>query len=99
MIILCIYIYSIISIIESYREDEDWFLEGRSFCMIISEHISEIVQPGEYLQPMLLNTIVERNLYESEFSPRAGSRQTYIINTNDFFVQLKRGETLGTLVR
>ena len=62
---------------------------------------SENVQPGDYLQPMLLNTIIEQNLHESKFSPRAGSRKApaiFIINTNDFFVQLKRGETLGTLV-
>ena len=63
---------------------------------------SQMCCPGEYLQPMLLNTIVERNLRESKFSPRAGDKRSpaiYIINTNDFFVQLKRGETLGTLVR
>ena len=51
---------------------------------------------------MLLNKIVERNLYESKLSPSAGSRKItaiYIINTNDFFVQLKRGETLGMLLR
>ena len=63
---------------------------------------SEKVQPGEYLQPMLFNTIIELNLHESKFSPRAESRKApaiFIINTNDFvFVQLKRGETLGTLV-
>ena len=56
----------------------------------------------EYIQPMLLNTIVERNLYESKFSLRAGNKKVpviYIINTNDFFVQLKRGETLGMVVR
>ena len=63
---------------------------------------SQMSQPGEYLQPMLLNTIVERNLQKSKFSPRAGNKKIpaiYIINTNDFFFQLKRGETLGTLVR
>ena len=63
---------------------------------------SERVQPGEYLQPMLLNTSVEHNLYEFKVSPRAGSRKApakYIIKTNDFFVQMKRGETLGTLER
>ena len=61
----------------------------------------EIVQPGEYLQPMLLNTIVEPNLYELKYSPTLGSRKTpaiYIINTNDFFVQLKRGQMFGTVV-
>ena len=63
---------------------------------------SQMYQPGEYLQPMLLNTIVERNLRESKFSQRARNKKSpavYIINTNDFFVQLKRGETLGTLVQ
>ena len=62
---------------------------------------SEKVQPGEFLQLMLLNTIIEQNLHESKFSPRAGSRKApaiFIINTEDFFVQLKRGEALGTLV-
>ena len=62
----------------------------------------QMCRPGEYLQPMLLNTVVERNLRESKFSPRAGDKKSpaiYIINTNDFFVQLRRGETLGTLVR
>ena len=62
---------------------------------------SQMCRPGEYLQPILLNTIVERNLRESKFSPRAGNKKSpaiYIINTNDFFVQLKKGETLGTLV-
>ena len=62
----------------------------------------QLCKAGEYLQPMLFNTIVERNLRESKFSPRAGDKKSpaiYIINTNDFFVQLRRGETLGTLVR
>ena len=36
---------------------------------------SQMSQPGEYLQPMLLNTIVERNLRESKFSPRAGNKK------------------------
>ena len=62
----------------------------------------QLCKTGEYLQPMLFNTIVERNLRESKFSPRAGDKRSpaiYIINTNDFVVQLRRGETLGTLVR
>ena len=63
---------------------------------------SQMCRPGEYLQPMLLNTIVERNLRESKFSPRAGNRKSpaiYMVNLNNFLFQLKRGETLGTLVR
>ena len=59
-------------------------------------------RPGEYLQPMLLNTVVERNLRESKFSPRAGNIKSpaiYMVNLNNSLVQLRRGETLGTLVR
>ena len=79
---------------------------GKKKCLLKVSEMCEIKpqmsQPRKYLQPMLLNTIVERNLRESKFSPRAGNKKIpaiYIINTNDFFVQLKRGETLGTLVR
>ena len=63
---------------------------------------SQMCRPGEYLQPMLLNTVVERNLRESKFSPRAGNRKSpaiYMVNLNNSLVQLKRGETLGMLVR
>ena len=52
---------------------------------IYVNYVSERVQPREYLQPMLLNTIVGINLYESKFSPRTGSRKAppiYIININ-----------------
>ena len=60
------------------------------------------VSARRILQPMLLNTVVERNLRESKFSPRAGNKKSpaiYMVNLNNFLVQLKRGETLGTLVR
>ena len=63
---------------------------------------SQMCRPGEYLQPMLLNTVVERNLRESKFSPRAGDKKSpaiYMVNLNNSLVQLKRGETLGTLVQ
>ena len=36
---------------------------------------SQMSQPREYLLPMLLNTIVERNLRECKFSPRAGNKK------------------------
>ena len=77
-------------------------IKPRKGKWIYVSYDSEKCQPGEYLQPMLLNTIVERNLYESKFSPRAGNKKIpviYMINSNDYFVQLRRGETLGTLVR
>ena len=73
--------------------------EGK--CIFVSYGL-EMGQPGEYLQPILLNTIIEQNLHKSKFSLRAGSRKApaiFFIKTNDFFFQLKRGETLGTLVR
>ena len=55
---------------------------------IYLNYSSKKVQHGEYLQPMLLNKIIKHNLYESIFSPRAGSRKApaiYITNTNDLF--------------
>ena len=63
---------------------------------------SQMCRPGKYLQPMLLNTVVECNLRESKFSPGAGNKKSpaiYMVNLNNFLVQLKRGETLGMLVR
>ena len=62
----------------------------------------QLCKAGEYLQPMLLNTIVERNLRDSKFSPRAGDKRSpaiYIVNLNNSIVQLRRGESLGTLIR
>ena len=51
---------------------------------------------------ILFNTIVEKNLFASKFSPRAGvlrSPAIYMINqNNDIFVQMKKGESLGKLV-
>ena len=84
------------------RVSESCEIKPREGKWIYVNYDSKMSEKGEYLQPCLLNTIVERNLYESKFSPRAGNKKIpaiYIINTNDFFVQLKRGETLGTLVR
>ena len=42
---------------------------------------SQICQPGEYLQPMLLNTIVERNLVNPNFLREQGTKkvQPYIL--------------------
>ena len=52
--------------------------------------------------PILYNTIIEKNLFASKFSPRAGvlcSPAIYIINhNNDIFVLVKRGESVGKLV-
>jgi len=50
----------------------------------------------------LFNTIVEKNLFASKFSPRAGvlrSPAIYMINhNNDIFVQVKKGESVGKLI-
>ena len=57
---------------------------------------------NDFMVPILFNTIVEKNLFASKFSPRAGvscSPAIYIIyHNNDIFVQMKRGESLGKLV-
>ena len=52
--------------------------------------------------PVLFNTIVEKKLFPSKFSPQAGvsrSPAIFLINhSNDIFVQLKRMESLGRSV-
>ena len=56
---------------------------------------------NEFLFPVLFNTLVERNLIASKFSPQAGASRScaiYIINNNDIFVQVKRGESLGQII-
>ena len=60
------------------------------------------VKGDDFIFPMLFNTVVEKNLFASKFSPRAGvlrSPAIYIINhNNDIFVQVKKGESVGKLV-
>jgi len=56
---------------------------------------------NEFLFPVLFNTLIERNLMASKFSPQAGASRScaiYIINCNDIFVQVKRGESLGRII-
>ena len=56
---------------------------------------------NEFLVPVLLNTIIERNLVVSKFSPQAGALRSpsmYMINNNDIFMQVRKGETLARLV-
>ena len=57
---------------------------------------------NDFIFPVLFNTIVEKNLFASKFSPRAGvsrSHAIFMINhNNNIFVQLKRGESLGKLI-
>ena len=56
----------------------------------------------DFIFPILFNTVIERNLFASKFSPRAGvlrSPAIYLINhNNDIFVQVKRGESIAKLV-
>ena len=60
------------------------------------------VSGNDFVFPILFNTIIERNLFASKFSPRAGvlrSPAIYLINHNNaIFVQVKKGESLGKLV-
>ena len=50
----------------------------------------------------MFNTIVEKNLFASKFSPRAGvlrSPAIYMSNhNNDIFVQVIKGESVGKLI-
>ena len=55
---------------------------------------------NEFLFPVLFNTLIERNFIASKIAPQAGascSCAIYIINNNDIFVQVKRGESLGRI--
>ena len=60
------------------------------------------VSGNDFIFSILFNTIVEKNLFDAKFSPRAGvlhSPAIYMINhNNDIFVQMKRGEIVGKLV-
>ena len=60
------------------------------------------VKGDDFIFPVLFNTIVEKNLFASKFSPRAGvlrSPAIYMINhNNDIFVQVKKGESVGKLI-
>ena len=50
---------------------------------------------NEFLFPVLFNTLIERNLIASKISPQAEASRScaiYIINNNDIFVQVKRGD-------
>ena len=56
---------------------------------------------NDFLIPVLLNTIIEQNLVVYNFSPKAGglhSSSMYMINNNDIFMQVRKGETLVRLV-
>ena len=63
---------------------------------------SEQAIGDSFIFPILFNTVIEKNLSASKFSPRAGmlrSPAIYMINhNNDIFVQVKRGESLGKLI-
>jgi len=60
------------------------------------------VSGNVFIFPNLFNTIVEKNLFASKFSLRAGvlrSPAIYMINhNNDIFVQMKKDKSLGKLV-
>ena len=62
----------------------------------------EQISGDNFIFPILFNTVIEKNLFASKFSQRAGvlrSPAIYMINhNNDIFVQMKRGDSLGKLV-
>ena len=57
---------------------------------------------NDFIFPVLFNTIIEKILFASKYSPRAGvlrSPAIYMINhNNDIFVQVKKGESMGKLI-
>ena len=55
----------------------------------------------DFLFPVLLNTIIERNQAVSELSPQVGvllSSSMYMFDKMDIFVQVRKGKTLAKLV-
>ena len=74
---------------------------GQGAWVYLAEE-SEQVSGNDFIFPVLFNTIIEKNLFPSKFSPRAGVLclpAIYMINhNNDIFVQMKKGESVGKLV-
>ena len=74
---------------------------GQGTCVYLEENQGQ-VNGDDFIFPILFNTIVEKNLFASKFSPRAGvlrSPAIYIItHNNDIFVQVKKGESVGKLI-
>jgi len=74
------------------------FNPGQGAWVYLAED-PEQVSGDDFIFPILFNTIVEKNLFASKFSPRAGvlrSPAIYMINhNNDIFVQMKKGESVG----
>ena len=61
---------------------------------------SKQVSGNDFIFPVLFNTIIEKNIFASKFSPRAGVRHSpaiYMINhNNDIFVQVKKERAWGS---
>ena len=74
---------------------------GQGAWVYLTEE-SEQVSGNDFIFPVLFNTIIEKNLVATKFSPRAGvlrSPAIYMINhNNDIFVQVKKGESVGKLI-
>ena len=74
---------------------------GQGVWVYLAEE-PEQVNGDNFFFPILFNTVIEKNLFASKFSPRAGvlrSPAIYMINhNNDTFVQVKKGESVGKLI-
>ena len=74
---------------------------GQGAWVYLEENQTQ-VNGDNFIFPVLFNTIVEKNLFATKFSPRAGvlrSPAIYMINhNNNIFVQVKKGESVGKLI-
>ena len=56
---------------------------------------------NNFLYPIIFNSFIERNIIISKFSPQAGATRSpaiYMYNSNDFFVQVRKGDSVARLI-
>ena len=56
---------------------------------------------NNFLYPIIFNSFIERNVLISKFSPQAGATRSpavYMYNSNDFFVQVRKGDSVARLI-
>ena len=56
---------------------------------------------NDFLYPAVFNSIINRNLMISKFSPQAGATRSpaiYVYNSNNFFVQTRKGDSVARLI-
>ena len=56
---------------------------------------------NNFLYPIIFNSFIERNVIISKFSPQAGATRSpalYMYNSNDFFVQVRKGDSVARMI-